>query len=145
MRLRSRITEFAHHEFIVAGFCDTLGSLGPTCAGRTGGPAQHQCTILNRHFHSCLRVQTQLRQYRFWDDDSLGVADLSNAHVHSPHSNNNVIPSRLVCQARMEALRIWSSQMRPRRGLPGDPGLAIQLAVQQAVLLNTAPRCNLGE
>jgi hypothetical protein len=46
-----------------------------------------------------------LRQYRFGDDDSLGVADLSNAHVHSPHSNNNVIPCRLASQAKDTGLQ----------------------------------------
>jgi hypothetical protein len=40
-----------------------------------------------------------LRKYRFWDDDSVGVAYLSNAYVYSPHDDNNVIPARLPCQA----------------------------------------------
>jgi hypothetical protein len=40
-----------------------------------------------------------LRKYRFGDDDSLGVAYLSNAYMHSSHSDNNVIPKRLTRQA----------------------------------------------
>jgi hypothetical protein len=55
-------TKFTHHEFVVASFRDTPGSLSPTGAGRASGPAQHQCSILNRHFHSRLCGQAQLRK-----------------------------------------------------------------------------------
>src|ERR1035438_4318553 len=77
-----RIAKFAHHEFVVTSLGDSPGGLGPTGARRTRGPAQHKCTILDRHFRSRLAVQTQLRKYRFWDDNSLGVAYLSNAYVY---------------------------------------------------------------
>ncbi|SPF55837.1 hypothetical protein SBA4_7470004 [Candidatus Sulfopaludibacter sp. SbA4] len=40
-----------------------------------------------------------MRKYRFGDDNPSGVAYLSNAYVYSPHSDNNVIPARLACQA----------------------------------------------
>jgi hypothetical protein len=54
-----------------------------------------------------------LHKYRFWDDDSVGVADLSNAYVYSPHDDNNVIPARLPCQAGA-ALPIHASTGRSK-------------------------------
>jgi hypothetical protein len=42
-----------------------------------------------------------LRKYRLGDDNSLGVAYLSNAYVYGPHSDNNVIPECLACQGEI--------------------------------------------
>src|ERR1039458_2899574 len=112
-----RITKFAHHEFVVTSLGDSPGSLGPTSARWTRGPAQHKCTVLDRHFRSHLAVQTQLRKYRLGDDNSLGVAYLSNAYVYSPHSNNNVIPARLAVSGRRGTSGTSHSCRQPRNRL----------------------------
>src|ERR1019366_8240767 len=69
------------------------------------------------HFRSHLAVQTQLRKYRLGDDNSLGVAYLSNAYVYSPHSDNNVIPARLAVSGRRGTSGTSHSCRQPRNRL----------------------------
>ncbi|MGA9623935.1 MAG: nucleotidyltransferase domain-containing protein [Bryobacteraceae bacterium] len=109
----------------MASFRDPPGGLGPTCAGRIRGPAQHQCAILNRHFHSRRCVQTQLREYRFGDDDSLGVPDPSNADVR-----------RVLSVARPERIILFGSAATGQMTKDSD----IDLLVVEPALANTHER-----
>jgi hypothetical protein len=106
--------QFSQDEF--ASFRDIPGGLGPTRPNRTRGPAQHQCPILDRHFHPRLCVQTQLRKWRFRDYDSLGAPDLSNLHAHSPHGNRNVVLCIPVCQSTIGFIQLQCRLASQREG-----------------------------
>ncbi len=92
----TRVSEFAHHQRVIACFGNLPGRFRPSGAYTLGRPAQHKGVSFYGHFDFRMAAQPELCEDRLGYDDALRVPYPPDVNMHGFHRSNNVKTARKI-------------------------------------------------